>query len=138
MPYSIVTSSYAEWRPDMGAPIRITLGTPKFIAYELAGMVSALAPDRRIFNLPGLEFTRAYNRQLDLVGAPRISAMLDAVMDSRSESRAVLLCFEKSFAPGFDCHRRDFAKWWERRTGENIPEASGRLEVTHAVQGTLF
>jgi rubrerythrin len=33
----------------------------------------------------------------------------------------VLLCYE-NVVKGERCHRRMFAAWWEKRTGEEVPE----------------
>lgn len=54
------------------------------------------------------------------------SLLIDAVRARIAELAAgkipVLLCFESLKKPGEFCHRRMFADWWERKTGEAVAE----------------
>ncbi len=99
-------------------PVRITAGSPRFkLGYELGGSVMELAPDRWMFDLEtDEEFCTAYTEKLGQVGVEAIRSKLGRIGQSRD---LVLLCFEPS---GEFCHRRVFAEWWERQTGEPVEE----------------
>jgi hypothetical protein len=106
------------------APVRITLGAPKFdLGYELAGEIPELAPSRRIFGLPWEHFEPAYLEQLEHVDWPDIERRLGAIVASRGAPGGVMLCFENVLA-GEHCHRRLVAEWIEDQTGLVVPELS--------------
>lgn len=104
------------------APVRITLGHPRFrLGYELAGNCRLLAPTREIFGLEQEGFTRRYLKLLERRGVDQIRVALDEIAGSTPAPGLVLLCFENVLAGEF-CHRRLFADWWVRNTGEPVPE----------------
>jgi hypothetical protein len=107
------------------APVRTTLYHPRFpLRYELAGKLDALAPRRSIFRLEGVEFERAYRRQLDhqrMNPIPGLRFQMAAIAKKADAPGVVLLCFEDVLA-GEECHRRIFASWWWEQTGQRIPE----------------
>jgi|ERR671925_379045 hypothetical protein len=104
------------------APVRITLGHPRFrLRYELAGTCRLLAPTREIFGLQPEEFSRSYVRLLDRRGVEQIRAALEEIGRETDAPGLVLLCFEDVLAGEF-CHRRLFADWWETKTGDAVPE----------------
>jgi len=102
--------------------VRISLGRPKWVAtdrIEAIPYISELAPVGRLFHLEGDEFELRYREHLDAVGVERIDRRFRDVASAYGEQPLVLLCFEKSPA---DCHRGSFARWWQERTGELVPE----------------
>jgi Protein of unknown function, DUF488 len=118
----LATSSYRQFRPSMGTPVRITLGKPRFrLAYEYEE-IRLLAPPPRVFALQDREeFEAAYRQHLDAVGAERLRQVFERVSGEHGGRRLVLLCFENVLA-GESCHRRMFARWWKEQTGQDVPE----------------
>jgi hypothetical protein len=101
-------------------PIGITVGPARYLPYELAANLMPLAPFG-LMKLPPDKFEPAYLGRLDTFGVEAIERMIASVVDAYMASGAVLLCFEKVLE-GEVCHRRMFASWWERQTGDDVPE----------------
>jgi Protein of unknown function, DUF488 len=120
---SLATSSYHAYRPEMGQPVRISLGVPRFkLSWELPpNPLWELTPRGRYFHAEPAEFAREYRAQLDRYGTARLHEIFTALATG---DRLLLLCFERS---GADCHRRLFSQWWLEHTGEIIPEVGGHL-----------
>lgn len=124
----LATCAFPQFSPDMGIPVRITVGNPRFkLGYELRHKIKEAAPDAytlkwddkprfrlhliRKFNKTGVdEFRRMF---------ADIAAAEDTTLD---ETTVVLLCFEDLGKPGLWCHRTMFAEWWTGETGELVPE----------------
>ena len=64
-------------------------------------------------------FERRYLERLDAIGADHFRDEFTRIAAEHDADGLVLLCFEKAGEP---CHRRLFAGWWERQTGEQVPE----------------
>lgn len=102
------------------APVATTVGTPKFpMRYDLAGACALIAP-LGVFGraLSDEEFEAGYRARLDRFDVDEIRAELVKLAGARPG--CVLLCFcdlAKS-----RCHRRMFARWWKKRTGEEVAE----------------
>lgn len=107
-------------------PIGITAGNPRFrLSYRLATNLRLLAPSRAWFDLADDEFERHYLHKLDEQGVDMIAAELRETFETHRTSEhdgLVLLCFEDLAVPGAFCHRRLFASWFERETGQPVPE----------------
>jgi hypothetical protein len=103
--------------------IGITVGPPRFLKYELAATLGALAPHGGLMQLEGDEFDEAYRQRLDGFGATAITSSIVSVVNTYRASGAILLCYEK-VELGEHCHRRVLAEWWERETGQVVPELS--------------
>jgi hypothetical protein len=118
----LATSSYRQFRPAMGVPVRITLGKPKFrLSYEYEE-IKLLAPPPKVFALQDEEeFEAAYLQHLGAVGVERLRRVFESLSGAGGSTRLVLLCFENVFG-GESCHRRMFARWWEEQTGQDVPE----------------
>jgi hypothetical protein len=100
-------------------PVRISLGRPKFWPQaEHFPFIAELAPDGWMLGLEGEQYTRAYLAKLDKVGVETITARFEAITTNPDVALA-LLCFEADRA---NCHRGLFARWWQERTGEVVPE----------------
>lgn len=117
-----------SWRAALDAEplgvtlVRISLGRPKWVPTSRTATIpyiAGLAPAGTLFDLEGEEFEQRYRARLDGFGVERVERRFREVADSYSGRPLVLLCFEKS--PG-DCHRSSFARWWQERTGEVVPE----------------
>ena len=119
------TSRYSnpELKTGKYTAVRISLGTPKWpIGYNLDAEMKDLMP----FGLLGKferyeDFERAYFERLDQKGVQRILSQLQRF--ERLGKDVVLLCYEDiRKGPDDWCHRRTFADWWLKNTGEAIPE----------------
>lgn len=121
---ALATCSYQEFRPEMGQPVRISLGIPKFrLSWELPrACLWELAPRGHYFHDPPEEFTRKYVAQLDTYGPQKLHEIFTGLATG---DRLTLLCFERNVRSGDDCHRRLFADWWLWNTGEYVPELGG-------------
>ena len=86
------------------------------------------APSRRLltwWRRPGVRtsedeevYEREYISQLETAGVEDIKALLENKVADENDT-VILLCHEE---PGEFCHRRLFARWWEEKTGQEIPE----------------
>lgn len=118
---ALATSSYKAFRQSMGVPVQTSVGRPRFpIDYELREEVRDLMP-LGLLNLKGDAFREAYIAQLDRLDLDALRAQFTAIQKRHDGKRVVLLCFEDVKA-GEHCHRRDFADWWQARTGQRVPE----------------
>ncbi len=117
----LATSSYRQFGPGMGVPVRITLGKPRFRLSYSYEEIRLLAPTPRIFRLGGGDFDHEYRKHLEKIGVERLETIFEDVAGRHDSGRLILLCFENVLA-GESCHRRSFARWWEEQTGEAIPE----------------
>ena len=121
----VYTSRYSnpELKTGKYTAVRISLGTPKWpIGYNLDAEMKDLMP----FGLLGKferyeDFERAYFERLDQKGVQRILSQLQRF--ERLGKDVVLLCYEDiRKGPDDWCHRRTFADWWIKNTGEALPE----------------
>ena len=121
----VYTSRYSnpELKTGKYTAVRISLGTPKWpIGYNLDAEMKDLMP----FGLLGKferyeDFERAYFERLDQKGVQRILSQRQRF--ERLGKDVVLLCYEDiRKGPDDWCHRRTFADWWLKNTGEAIPE----------------
>ncbi|MEH0579075.1 MULTISPECIES: hypothetical protein [Streptomyces] len=128
----LATCTYQEFAPGVGAPIRTTVGHPRFpLGYELAGHARLITPTRELLaqNLPKDAYEFSYRRILNGHGIDRIHAELAGLSARHGGARLVLLCFDRydRLKPPNDwCHREFFAKWYLEQTGEEIPELGSR------------
>ncbi len=102
-------------------PVGHTVGAPKFGMPE-AGNLGVLAPHGIDRTLTERRFRRLYVERLERFGVEKIAGLLRAVADAYDAPGVVLLCFEDLTQPGQWCHRRIFADWWEKQTGQPVPE----------------
>ena len=123
----LATCSFFEYQPEMGTPVRISRGAPRGMAVPGGEphwpVVRALFPSPDILHkgLSVEEFADRYCSGLDQT-AGLVDAGLRVI---RPDRRMVLLCFENRrqlAANPLCCHRRVFARWWEARTGREVPE----------------
>lgn len=148
--YTVATCSYREFRPEMGVPVRISLGVPKFpvSGFEPGRQIKILTPGGHYFRAAKPEFDRMFYQQLDRAGVQEINSQLEQ-MKRWENAPLVLLCFEQLgrsvYNEGDDlfeveaqiCHRRMFAKWWRDQTGEEIPELGVRPTLVPSLRSEL-
>ena len=116
----VYTSYFARQKkmelPDT-AYISIAVGNPKYpVPYELKN-ANTLKPYGVFGKYEGDEYEIAYRKKLDRTGTAKIRS--EVVRLAEGHENVMLMCHEKD--PSI-CHRRIFAKWWEEKTGQEIPE----------------
>lgn len=120
----VYTSRYSnpELKTGNYTAVRISLGTPKWpIGYNLDAEMPDLMPFGLLNKFERYEdFERAYFARLNQKGVQRILSQLQRF--ERLGKDVVLLCYEDIRKPDDWCHRRTFADWWLKTTGEAIPE----------------
>ena len=120
----VYTSRYSnpELKTGKYTAVRISLGTPKWpIGYNLDAEMPDLMPFGLLNKFEQYEdFERAYFARMDQKGVQRILSQLQRF--ERLGKDVVLLCYEDIRKPDDWCHRRTFADWWLKNTGEAIPE----------------
>ena len=119
--FRLFTGRYRTFHREFGVPVSITVGLPRWkLGYELSH-ARWLAPWGLLELADEEEFRRRYRARLHKLTASVIRQRLQKIADERGDDRLVLLCFEDVLA-GEACHRRDFAQWWEEKTGATVPE----------------
>lgn len=116
------TCSYGEWKPEMGAAVKTSLGSPRFqlAKIPMIGNVWEITPRKEYLKAPADIFRAEYFRQLDRYGVKQMLMRFRALAE-KGDEKLVLLCFER-LNKGDWCHRQLFAGWWLEQTGEVIPE----------------
>ncbi|WP_319463032.1 hypothetical protein [Micromonospora sp. RTP1Z1] len=134
----LYTNRYQRFSPDQGAPVRTTVGKPRFpLPYDLAGFARLLAPTYGMLRMQQGPYRHIYLERLEAAGVDLISEQFAEIADAADSDRLVLLCFCDLNVPPPDnwCHRRMFAAWWEDQTGHEVRELDRRRETPAA---TLF
>lgn len=121
--FNLATTHYKQFMPEMGIPVQASNGRPKFkLHYTLEWKIPELYPSWSLVKNQSLsvaEFREKYWAGLDRVGVQKLASIFSAVSQHLDNDTLVLMCFEKHPR---DCHRGDFAMWWEDRTGIEVPE----------------
>lgn len=134
----LATCTYQEFTPDMGMPVRTTVGYPRFkLAYTIAGHAHLITPAKWMLTLGYDAFAEAYRNRLDDAGVDAIRTQLEQIPAGAGQ-RLVLLCFDRLDRPGVWCHRTLFATWWQEHTGEQVPELGALPRPTPPTPPTLF
>lgn len=134
----LFTNRYQRFTPDQGAPVRTTVGKPRFpLPYDVAGFARLLAPTYGMLKMQQGPYRHIYLERLEAAGVDLISEQLAEIADAAGSERLVLLCFCDLNVPPPEnwCHRRMFAAWWEDQTGHKVRELDRRRETPAA---TLF
>ena len=121
----VYTSRYSnpELKSGKYTTVRISLGTPKWpLGFNLDAEMADLMPFGLLNKFERYEdFEAAYFARLKQKGVQRILSQLQRF--ERLGKDVVLLCYEDiRKGPDYWCHRRTFADWWLKNTGEAIPE----------------
>jgi len=123
---TLFTSSYREWRPEHGAPVVISLQTPRWLPEAKSWpKLWPATPRWSYFHASAEEYDRQFTAQLERCGVQAIARRLAEIASSgfaEPAERLVLLCWEPSEVAETQCHRRSFAAWWLLSTGEKITE----------------
>jgi hypothetical protein len=128
MDLQVVTCSYSEYRPDMGQPVRISLGAPRWWKEPIPSWSAlwSLTPRRDYLYASDEVYIEKYTAQLERHGVPEIVGDFERIAERAQKDTLVLMCFEKLAKPdGGWCHRTLFAVWWLQKTGELLQELGG-------------
>ena len=117
-------------------PVSISLGNPRFkTAFKIASRIKALAPTRDMLQMEYAPYKKLYFKMLDVLGIDEIKQHFKRISTAGTTlplfkekggdcngKDLVLLCFEDLSKEGEWCHRRIFAEWWQKKTGNKIEE----------------
>jgi len=124
----LATSRYRNYQYILASgfvPVRTSLGAPRFkLPYQLSTRLPSITPTRILLAIrePD-EFAMAYRLQLEEIGVEAIGHGIGSISSAHDGRPLVLLCYEDLAQTGPEsCHRRMFAEWWERKTGQEVPE----------------
>ena len=116
----IYTSYFMRQRKmelEDAAYVSIAVGNPRYaVPYKIVNAKS-LKPYGIFGTYHGEEYRQKYFERLDFFGVDMILKELMEV--SEGHENVILMCHEKNED---ECHRRMFAEWWFKNTGEYIPE----------------
>lgn len=160
---TFASCSFTEYRDEMGGiPARSANGTPRFRLKfaphhgKILPVMSLTFPQWKLVQasrrgLTREQFTHAYLAGLDEIGVDQIRRQADGIRAQADTltrmlgrkvdetSPIVLLCYERlSSGPDVYCHRTLFARWWEAKTGETVPELGSVPAELAADQSVLF
>ena len=144
--YRLATCSYSQFKPEMGLPVRASLGGPRWWKKPIPReqTVFEIAPGRQYFKEPDDEvFHAKFRAQLDRIGVEHLIDRFNDVGFSAGcaiGDTLVAMCFEKLMTwDDLRCHRSMFRIWWLEQTGEQIPELGLPPDTPDAVPDlTLF
>lgn len=122
------TSYYQSARldPKQHLIVQTSIGNPRF-GKQPEWESELITPPQSVLDLAPqgeMVYTRAYVAHLDQIGVPAIRAELKQLESEAKKAgrEPVLCCFEALKKHGQFCHRRIFAWWWNKNTGETIAE----------------
>lgn len=130
---NIATCSYSEYRPEMGMPVRASIGAPRWFTHPHACWPNVY-PQRHWLQLPYDQYLPRYLDMLDAHGPQKLRDDLEAMATTFKQNyggdrptRAVLLCYEKlsKVLPDNEpnwCHRSMASSWLSFHLGVAIPE----------------
>jgi hypothetical protein len=90
-------------------------------------------PTRPMLKMKREEYLVHYEAMLESVGVDAIAGSFRELSDAAGGRDLILLCFEDLSKPELWCHRRFFADYWPRKTGEVVrelaPKADGQAKL---------
>jgi hypothetical protein len=102
---------------------RISIGNPRWkLPYAVSGGCKLLMPTRDMLSMDREQYQQIYFGMLEAAGVEAISEALHELWLPLRGPGLVLLCFEALKKPDEWCHRRMFADWWQKQTGDAVPE----------------
>lgn len=113
----------------MGVPVRTSVGYPRFTWNGPKLEYARICAPHGIFGTTTdrQAYLAAYRDHLN-AHAGEVSSQLARIAQAHSDTRLVLLCFERLDQPGKWCHRTTLASWLEERTGLEVPELGPVVE----------
>lgn len=123
----IATCSYGEYKPEMGMPVRTSVGFPKWFSHPSMAWENTY-PEYHWLKLPYDDYHARYLRKLDNIGTATLRGDLEFMAETYAKihrivpDRAVLLCFEKLSKDGAWCHRTMLSAYLEEHLGLTVVE----------------
>jgi hypothetical protein len=120
----IVTTRYQDFSPDLGIPVRISIGAPRFWRFGPLVHSKAITPYDIFRNdeLPTVQAQRiAYHARLDELAEEAVGDLAEVARAHPGDGPLVLLC-DENVRDGGVCHRRWFAEWIADRYDIAAPE----------------
>lgn len=127
----IATCSYGEFKPEMGMPVRTSVGFPKWFSHPSVAWENTY-PRYSWLHLPYDEYHAKYISKMNSIGADTLRQDLVFMAETYEKlthaapERAVLLCFEKLSKAGAWCHRTILATYLEEHLGCTIVELGAK------------
>jgi hypothetical protein len=136
----IFTSRWSEKslkdRPDL-LKVGVSLGEPKWPLPYKHVSCRLLNPLPIALKLPDGEARMSFLEKMQRVGVSRVKEEFKKIEEASGGMDIVLLCWENVWK-GEGCHRRWFAEWWEKETGEIIEELPEVATAPIPVVESLF
>lgn len=115
--YTSYFSRQRKMELEDAAYVSIAVGNPRYpVPYKIVN-ANCLKPYGVFKVYHGQEYKEKYFERLDFFGVDTILQELERI--SEGHKNVILMCHEKDEN---ECHRRMFAEWWFKNTGEFIPE----------------
>jgi hypothetical protein len=130
---NFATCTYSEFKPDMGIPVRTTVGAPRWFPHKDMAHWKNASPLPYMLNMPIDQYREHYLAMLDKHGADVLyddAHFIQQQFEQQSKypsDRVVILCFDNLSKPGNWCHRTMWAQWWTRNTGFDVEELGKTL-----------
>lgn len=126
---NIATTSYSQFRPEMGVPVRTSMGFPKWWNGPVE-FVSDLRPVTTWRSYDGpVDDERRYRHLLYLKSEHVFDQLSELTAKYGNAQPLVLLCYE-NVAAGDYCHRTWAARWLaEQVPGITVPELVSKRDV---------
>ncbi|MFC1418713.1 hypothetical protein [Streptacidiphilus cavernicola] len=107
----LATCSFPEYREEMGVPVRISTGFPRYIRYPLPWKIEGFMPTRPMLSLPKERyeerFSEIWRRELEVSAAE--AWRIHQAVNASPTTPLVLMCFEQlartDKGRGNWCHR---------------------------------
>jgi hypothetical protein len=118
-------------RDKVICPVRISVGSPRFwTGARQLPHVGLIAPYGLMQIKSDDEFAERYEARLEDKGVFAIQQRFEEIGAEYAGRPLVLLCFEDDPR---HCHRSQFADWWKRNTGHEVPElTSAMVDTLHS------
>ncbi|MCF6158810.1 MAG: hypothetical protein E3K32_09605 [wastewater metagenome] len=126
----IYTSHYANKKiADLNImPIGISLYVPASLAFDVPFHIKELAPTSTMVYYSYPLYRTVYLSKLESLSVDQLKERFQEFMDFRhaggpeKKKGLVLLCIEDLSHMRDWCHRRIFAEWWQKKTGQVVKE----------------
>lgn len=128
----IATCSFARFTPDMGVPVRVSMGgAPAGLPFTLRHHAAELSPDPSMIKLDLDRYRSAYRRKLIGYGMLAATNIIRGILLTEradlATTPAVLLSTTDLTRAGAWCSRTMLGEWWAEYHGGTVPELGGRV-----------
>lgn len=140
----IATCSFGEYRPEMGYPVKTSIGSPKWFAFPYMSWENVF-PRYSMLKLPFEDYRRKYLQMLHIHGKEKLRGDIEYMAEEYAKANGgemrplVMLCFEKlSKGPDQWCHRTLLAGHLTKHLGFDVVELGATLAEPIDPEPTLF